>query len=608
MPAGGENPRFELEGPELTANLGSLAALAACAFSTFVSIANAGVLGPVAGPVVVPDKHPTRLLVRFEPSTERSASARAEVFARTGVKRSVQDIDLVPGLRIVEAEEGRVDQVVAALRHEPGVLYANPDYPIYACAQVVPFGLTMIKAPQVWSRWGTGGGGAGVIIGHLDTGVDLTHPDLPTPLMTETFVPGLTVDDYDFHGTHTASILVGVDNDIGVIGIAPSADILVAKVLNNWEFGFHSYAIAGINWSVANGARVLNMSLGNNTFDQAYKDTCDAALASGVLLVASAGNTGNANPFYPAWFPSVMAVSAVEQNDDFMSWTSFGPNISIAAPGADVYAAMPIVGWKVTWNGVDRLANQIRGGTVDPYTGTTWYCNTGEFPSDFPPGVVNNIAHMRRSTTLTLGQQVQKAVTAGAKAVIISNNVPGNFVLNFTPHLRLPVASLSQADGDALQAESGVVATIGQYTAGHTYGNVWGTSVSCPHVAGAAALLIGNFQPASGLPALPPLTTRWVLERTARQVGAAPRNDQYGYGIVDAENASKYLHGRIRCPGDLNADDLVDDTDFVDFAGFYNDLLTPGGAYTGGDFNGDGFTDDTDFVVFAGMYDQLLCS
>jgi len=234
--------------------------------------------------------------------------------------------------------------------------------------------------------------------------------------------------------------------------------------------------------------------------------------------------------------------------------------------------------------------------------------NTGEFPSDFPPGVVNNIAHMRRSTTLTLGQQVQKAVTAGAKAVIISNNVPGNFVLNFTPHLRLPVASLSQADGDALQAESGVVATIGQYTAGHTYGNVWGTSVSCPHVAGAAALLIGNFQPASGLPALPPLTTRWVLERTARQVGAAPRNDQYGYGIVDAENASKYLHGRIRCPGDLNADDLVDDTDFVDFAGFYNDLLTPGGAYTGGDFNGDGFTDDTDFVVFAGMYDQLLCS
>jgi len=589
----------------LNSNRLSLAASAACALTSSVSLAGTGGLGPVTGAFGIPDKHPTRVLVRLAPSTDRSVSARAEVFARTGVKRSVQTIDLVPGLQIVEAEEGRVDQVVAALRREPGVLYANPDYPIQACAQIVPFGITAIKAPQVWSRWGNGGD---VIIGHLDTGIDLTHPDLPTPLMSETFVPGLTVDDYDFHGTHTASVLVGLDNDIGVIGITPSARLLVAKVLNNWEFGFNSYAIAGINWSVANGARVLNMALGNTTFDQAYKDTCDAALASGVLLVASAGNTGNANPFYPAWFPSVMAVSAVEQNDDFMSWTSFGPNISIAAPGAQVYAAMPIVGWKVTWNGVERLANQIRGGTVDPYTGTTWYCNTGEFPSDFPSGVVNNIAHMRRSTTLTLGQQVQKAVTAGAKAVIISNNEPGNFVLNFTPHLRLPVCSISQADGDALQADDGVVSTIGQYTAGHTYGEVWGTSVSCPHVAGAAALLIGNFQPASGLPVLPPLTTRWVLERTARQVGAAPRNDFYGYGIVDAENASKYLHGRIRCPGDLNADDLVDDTDFVDFAGFYNDLLTPGGAYTGGDFNGDGLTDDSDFVVFAGMYDQLLCT
>ena len=592
----------------LNSNRLLLAAAAACAFSALASSVSAGLpaglSGGPLGPFPQPSKHPTRILVRIDPLTDRSAADTSATLSRAGVKRAIQDIDLVPGLKIVEAEYGRVDEVVAALRREPGVLYAEPDYPIQACAQVVPFGINTIKAPAVWSRWGTGGG---VLIGHLDTGVDLTHPDLPTPLMSETFVPGLTVDDYDFHGTHTASILVGVDNDIGVIGIAPSANILVAKVLNNWEFGYNSYAIAGINWSVANGARVLNMALGGNAFEQAYKDTCDAALASGVLLVASAGNTGNANPFYPAWFPSVMAVSAVEQDDTFMDWTSFGPNISVAAPGAGVYAAMPIVAWKVTWNGIQREANQIRGGTVDPFTGPAWFCNTGASPADFPVAVKNNIAHMRRSATLTLGQQVQNAVTAGAKAVIISNNVPGNFVENFNPHLRLPVASLSQEDGDVLQSQDGAIATIGQYNAGHTYGEVWGTSVSCPHVAGAAALLIGNFVPASGLPALPPLTTRWVLEHTARQVGAPPRNDYYGYGIVDAENASKYLHGRIRCPGDLNADDFVDDSDFVEFAGFYNDLITPGGAYTGGDFNGDELTDDSDFVVFAAMYDQLLC-
>lgn len=558
------------------------------------------------------DQHPTRILLRLDPFSDRSESQTSAMLSDAGVRRTLQSIDLVPGLRIVETDEGRVNQVIATLRRQAGVLYAEPDYPIYACAQQTPFGINEVGAPQVWPLWGTGsgasggGGGVGVIIGHLDTGIDLTHPDLPTPLMTASFVPGLTVDDYDFHGTHTAGTLLARDNDIGVVGMAPSADIIVAKVLNNWEFGFHSYAIAGVNWAVANGARVLNMSLGATNFDQAYLDTCNAALDSGVLLVASAGNLSNNAPFYPAWFPSVMAVSAVYRDDEFLPWSSYGPHISLAGPGEDVYSTMPLVGWNVRWNNTDHASAQLRGGTVDPYTGNAVFCGFGDSPSAFPVTVKDQIAHIRRGVN-TIGEKVQNAVNAGAKAVIVSNNVPGGFTENFTPHLRLPVCSISQADGDELQANDGILTTINQFNAGHTYGNESGTSVSCPHVAGAAALLIGNFVPASGLPALPPLTTRWVLEHTARQVGDPPRNDYYGWGIVDAYAASRYLHGRIACPGDLNADGFVDDTDFVAFAGFYNDLLAPGGPYTGADFNGDGFSDDSDFVVFASMYDQLLC-
>lgn len=76
---------------------------------------------------------------------------------------------------------------------------------------------------------------------------------------------------------------------------------------------------------------------------------------------------------------------------------------------------------------------------------------------------------------------------------------------------------------------------------------------------------------------------------------------------MNVKAAADYLAGRVRCRGDLNADGVCDDSDFVAFAGLYNDLISPGGPWTGGDLNGDGNCDDADFVVFAGTYNDLIC-
>jgi len=175
-----------------------------------------------------------------------------------------------------------------------------------------------------------------IVVAVPDSGVDKTHPDLGANLFTGyDFVNGDMdpADDYG-HGTHVIGILSAQpDNALGVAGVAPGISILPLKVLNSFGTGTYANIAAAIQYASAHGAHIINLSLGGSAdssiLEQAVRDAHDA----GALLIASAGNQGQAGVNYPAHYAEVLAVGATDHFDRWPSYSNWGPEIDLAAPG-----------------------------------------------------------------------------------------------------------------------------------------------------------------------------------------------------------------------------------------------------------------------------------
>lgn len=548
-----------------------------------------------------------RILVRFELDTGRggvAAELAPSMAIAAGATRLLRTFDLVAGLHSFDVPSRQVDEVLAKLRSTRGVRYAEADGTVRIESQVTPWGITYIRAPEFWSAYGSG---AGVKIAVLDTGIDIGHPDLPVPVAAMSFVTDQTYADGNSHGSHVAGTILALENDAGVVGVGPSLSLVVAKVLNNAGVGQWSDIIAGVDWAVAQEAKVINMSFSGSEHSQAMQDAVDAALASGCLPIAAAGNQATDLPRYPAHMMNVMSVAAIDDNGNPAWFSNFGPAISVAAPGVGVESTIPLSGWEITFDTKTRPAIHVARSPENPRDGRNIYCQHGWFIGDFPGSVRGNIAHIRDSLFFPADYVIENAWDAGAIAVVLSSELESGYQPAISyDHFR-PVWFVDKSVGDEMILADGLDASISPKPPGHGYAAFDGTSMASPHVAGAAGTLFASFIPNSGLPPLIPQTVRWVLERTADQPSAVPHNDFYGYGIVNLKHAGDYLHGRIRCAGDLNADSMVEDSDFLSFVLAYSDLVSPGGPYTGADLNGDSVTDDSDFQIFVRSYDALIC-
>jgi subtilisin family serine protease len=394
-------------------------------------------------------------------------------------------------MSVPEVESIELDAVVQA----PGVTPAATGNPIW--------GISAINAPALWNA---GISGSGAVVASLDTGVDVTHPDLkyrwrggacstppdcpswfdPYNLTTLPYgIPAtarsLTPLDYTHaHGTHTMGTMVGGSASFQgyAIGVAPGARWISAKVFDDASGASTiSTILSAFQWALAPAGDAANApDVINNSWVIGSQNTCDTSVltaisnltAAGIEVVFAAGNVDpgpapSSSSFSPANNPGVFAVGAVDNLSNIGSFSALGPS------ACDGLSGRPL--------------------------------RTTNFPNLVAPGVVNNI----------------------------------------TP-----------------PKEGGILSSVPE---GGLYGDYWyleGTSMAAPHASGTAALLAG------AMPSLTPAQIEEALEESAMPLGSPLPNNTYGYGLLDAEAAYRYAFVHF---GKGNVPQIAGVPSSVDFIG-----------------------------------------
>ena len=187
-----------------------------------------------------------------------------------------------------------------------------------------------------------------VTVAVIDTGVCLSHEDLEGRVLDNGYDFVDNDDDPEDvfgHGCSVAGIIAAnIDNGVGIAGFAPNSSILPVRVLGPSGSGSMADVAAGIVYAADNGADIINLSLGSMIGSQVTKDAVDHAIASGVTIIASAGNSGGNLPGYPARYENVVAVGAIDPNGARSSFSNKGGDIW--APGRDVHTIYLDNGYK----------------------------------------------------------------------------------------------------------------------------------------------------------------------------------------------------------------------------------------------------------------------
>ena len=286
-----------------------------------------------------------RKLVVFQPGMELSSCQ--DTLHRCAM-RPLKALPLANAYA-VELDEADEASSVQLLNHR-GILRIDDDIEV----KIAPFPLMLRSRSQSDRRfnqipsWGWERIGAEVAqdknlapvpVAVIDTGIATSHPDLRGKVVggVNTITSGGSYSDDNGHGTHVAGIIAALNNNFGVVGVAPNVELYAVKVLDRSGSGNLSDLIEGLQWCIDNNIRLVNLSLSSERTNETFKEAVQEVHRRGVTMVCAAGNNGpNGQINYPSRYEEPISVAATTKSDHIADFSSRGPKVDISAPGQDI--------------------------------------------------------------------------------------------------------------------------------------------------------------------------------------------------------------------------------------------------------------------------------
>jgi len=212
---------------------------------------------------------------------------------------------------------------------------------VLIASETVDWGLEMFSIPSFWRDTK----GEGVKVAVLDTGIALQHSDVKKAVCDSKDFTGSSAGAYDLqgHGTHVAGIIAAREDNNGVVGVAPLAELYIGKVLGDNGSGTAQSVADGIQWAVEQGVDIISMSLGSPYLSEIIHNAIIEAEKKGVFIICAAGNEGPRldTVGYPARFKETVSVGSIDRSRKISHFSARGDQVDIVAPGDKILSTYP---------------------------------------------------------------------------------------------------------------------------------------------------------------------------------------------------------------------------------------------------------------------------